>query len=63
MQLFYVFCPECTKRFYAEYATMYKTGAEFHCPFCHHRFKEGLREKEIILKGGGEYVERSEKLS
>lgn len=60
MQLFYVFCPKCTKRFYAEYATMYKTGAEFHCPFCHHRFMEGLEEEEEKkLKGGSEYVERS----
>ncbi len=59
MQLFYVFCPKCTKRFYAEYATMYKTGAEFHCPFCHHRFMEGLKVEETAVKGGAEYVERS----
>jgi len=63
MQIFYVFCPKCRKRFYAEYATMYKTGAEFHCPSCHHRFLEGLEEEETTLKGGREYAERSPKLS
>jgi len=58
-QIFYVVCPNCRKRFYADYATMYKTGAEFHCPFCKHRFLEGLEEEDKIRKGGGEYVERS----
>lgn len=43
-QIFYVVCPNCRKRFYAEYFSMYKKGVTFHCPYCHHRFQEGLEE-------------------
>lgn len=63
VQIFYVVCPKCRKRFYAEYATMYGTGAEFHCPFCHERFLEGLKLDEEHSTGGREYAERSSKLS
>ena len=59
VQIFYVICPTCSRRFYAEYATMYKTGAEFHCPFCHERFLEGLEADSGLDQGGQEYAERS----
>jgi uncharacterized CHY-type Zn-finger protein len=59
VQIFYVICPKCRKRFYAEHATMYKTGAEFHCPFCHERFLEGLEADNSLDQGGQEYAERS----
>jgi len=59
VKIFYVICPKCRRRFYAEYASMYKTGVEFHCPFCHERFKEGLEEDDKLAQGGKEYAERS----
>lgn len=44
--VFWLSCPECRKRFYAE-TNMLKIKTKFHCPFCDVYFdKEQVTEEE-----------------
>jgi len=40
-RIFWVKCPDCGDRFYADWALRHHAELKLHCPFCHGRFFAG----------------------
>lgn len=37
-RIFWVGCPNCDEKFYANYGELREAGIELLCPYCRHRF-------------------------